>query len=664
MAISFKTRLCDQCAGKLKYIKERKLWQCMYCGAEVERQESYDGLFTIKNVVRQTLLDCSYRRLESASKNLVECEKIDSRYVGTLIARLTYQMISAITPGALSDQEMRGIFSQISKSYEQLNAAGEGISDEEEALYEFLEEADAFATLLLVYDSLGDAGRRDMMVEWLQPEEVYSVEANNNLLAYALKTNDTDLADKVIKNNANLDVRYAFGEVLAKYPDSDQKGENLSTLIGTGMLKADDREAVESYISTTEDSVNTTAGIVMSSLSSGLRLSLSIIIERLLQRADAETVSSVLSEFCKNKMSDDEEYAILGFAYTCKSREIAAAALDCLKNCGQYIMIPQRMVISMLSDKEINREGRLWLFERAFDFRLDQKGVESVITNFLCYDTSSPEDRLPIIEAILERCEHIPTATVENYVIRCTTDGENKPRVVEMIFDNRLNMSFFNDLVSKYTSSSADSEEIKRAVLDILTGKGLKMDPLALNDYISSSTAPVEEKIEFIKKTVRGGSQLRSDAANEYLEKTDPESFSSELFSLIVTPASTFSEKALENYILRCGEREAIKADNIRTLIEMSPGVAEGMRCNIVHLTNSINCNLLQAYVLTTSDSEQVAFAVCEYLASRVRIKLNEEMSVFGTYMRFKKYASANRERLSSITEAICEKHKVYSLFF
>ena len=99
MGVSFVARKCTQCAGRLQYIKEKKLWKCLYCGAEIERQEQYDGLFTIKNVVRQCLLDTAFRRLDSAAKNLVECEKIDSRYVGTLIAKITHEMISVITPG-------------------------------------------------------------------------------------------------------------------------------------------------------------------------------------------------------------------------------------------------------------------------------------------------------------------------------------------------------------------------------------------------------------------------------------------------------------------------------------------------------------------------------------------------------------------------------------
>lgn len=101
MGVSFVARKCTQCAGRLQYIKEKKLWKCLYCGAEIERQEQYDGLFTIKNVVRQCLLDTAFRRLDSAAKNLVECEKIDSRYVGTLIAKITHEMISVYYSGGM-----------------------------------------------------------------------------------------------------------------------------------------------------------------------------------------------------------------------------------------------------------------------------------------------------------------------------------------------------------------------------------------------------------------------------------------------------------------------------------------------------------------------------------------------------------------------------------
>lgn len=187
MAVSFVARKCTQCAGKLQYIKEKKIWKCLYCGAEIEKQEQYDGLFTIKNVVRQSLLDTAYRRLDSAFKNLIECEKIDSRYVGTVIAKLAYDVTRVITPGACDQKDVKSIFAQLRKTYEQLKSTGATISDDEEALYEFLEEPDIFATLILVYDSLNDIARRDFVAQMLDAKEVYSKYANNNLLSFAIK---------------------------------------------------------------------------------------------------------------------------------------------------------------------------------------------------------------------------------------------------------------------------------------------------------------------------------------------------------------------------------------------------------------------------------------------------------------------------------------------
>lgn len=98
MGVSFVARKCTQCAGRLQYIKEKKLWKCLYCGAEIERQEQYDGLFTIKNVVRQCLLDTAFRRLDSAAKT---SSNVKNRFAlcWNFNCKITHEMISAITPG-------------------------------------------------------------------------------------------------------------------------------------------------------------------------------------------------------------------------------------------------------------------------------------------------------------------------------------------------------------------------------------------------------------------------------------------------------------------------------------------------------------------------------------------------------------------------------------
>lgn len=303
MTVSFVARKCTQCAGKLQYIKEKKIWKCLYCGAEIERQEQYDGLFTIKNVVRQSLLDTAYRRLDSASKNLIECEKIDSRYVGTIIAKLAYDMIRVITPGACDPRDAKSIFTQLKKTYEQLKSTGSSVSDDEEALYEFLEESDIFATLILVYDSLNDVTRRDFISQMLDAKDVYSKPANNNLLSYAIKTGKIDLADQVIGNSDNIDPKMALSEVLARYPDGDTKGDRIATLLATGGIKYEDRKLIENYLADTKDSVKTKSKASIAALNHGLSINSDLLMDQIIRLADPEVVKDTLSAFCKTRLA-------------------------------------------------------------------------------------------------------------------------------------------------------------------------------------------------------------------------------------------------------------------------------------------------------------------------------------------------------------------------
>lgn len=156
MASTYKHLRCPGCDGTLKYIKEKKVWECIYCGNEIRREEEYDGLYTIKNVAKQVLVDLAYNRMDSATKNLVECQKISSDYVGTLIAEICLKVFSLIIPGACQQSEMKGILGQVKRLYDKLcEVSNGGISAEEEALYEsFDDNSDAFGVLVLVFDTL------------------------------------------------------------------------------------------------------------------------------------------------------------------------------------------------------------------------------------------------------------------------------------------------------------------------------------------------------------------------------------------------------------------------------------------------------------------------------------------------------------------------------
>ena len=65
----------------------------------------------------------------------------------------------------------------------------------------------------------------------LDAKQVYSKDANGNLLTYALKNGRHDLADDVLSNTNNINVSMALSEVLQKYPDGDKKREHIADLI-------------------------------------------------------------------------------------------------------------------------------------------------------------------------------------------------------------------------------------------------------------------------------------------------------------------------------------------------------------------------------------------------------------------------------------------------
>ena len=79
MAVNFVARKCA-CGGKLEFDPNKKIWVCKYCGTVVEREATFDkvqvdGIEGISDVVRQTLMDVANNKLESASRNLEDCER-------------------------------------------------------------------------------------------------------------------------------------------------------------------------------------------------------------------------------------------------------------------------------------------------------------------------------------------------------------------------------------------------------------------------------------------------------------------------------------------------------------------------------------------------------------------------------------------------------------
>lgn len=448
MASSYKSLRCDCCAGTLEYNKGKKVWVCKYCGNEVRREEEYDGLFTIKNVVKQTLMDLADGRLDSAERNLAECEKIDTRYVGTCLARLCVELYTVITPAPAQRGKSKGIFGRMKRDYDALQAIDSGISTEEEALYESFDgAADAFGVLYLTLDSLGDQIHRDFVEGMMDCGAIYSRSLNERLLHVFLKSGKMEQVDKIHGNEDNIDCRAALFCTLQSYEDGEAKRAHISALTGKAGLQPDDRKEIERYLKESPDSPETKRIVYCAAANVGAPASIDYVTDYVLEPAgdDEEAAREILRALCGQHPNDQTVYFLLDRILTRYGGGVAAAELEELADQDIFVVVPGKTVTAMLNRADLTAEEKLRLLELCHRFRIDARTDDAILSAYLC-GGGAPDERRKVLSALLSYVKTLSTAALERYVLGCTDDGLEKTQILEQLLKLDLNKSFFRDL--------------------------------------------------------------------------------------------------------------------------------------------------------------------------------------------------------------------------
>lgn len=665
MAVTNYSKKCTSCGGnKWEYLKDLKMWQCRYCGSQVERQEQYDGLYTIKNVVRQVILDSAYRRMDQADRNLSECLKINARYPGTLIAGICFRLIAAVSPESCPGHDPRSMLGQLKRDYQVLTEEGRDMSDDETAVYEFLDSSDAWAVLAMVFDTLGDAQRRDYLLTLTEPTQVFSKETNKSLLRFALKNDRIELAEKVLSNHDNVDIRDAFRTVLESCPDGAQKGDMAAGLLQSGALKAGDEEILEDYLSG-NDCVETKAAITLAGCRAGLSLQLELLLREVMGNAELPVLQEMLTVLFGRRLYDGEIEQLLSFAAAQKAADRCLAVLEAMSNSGQFIALNPRQAQEFVNNTGFAPAERMAILGQLKNYSVAERTWENVAGEYLCQAREAADVRKVMLDGLCDGLNSIPARDFERYVMESQLDGEEKMSRIKVLLElPGMNTGFFRELPGKYLQSSRDPENIKAAVLHQLLESGLVIDGTVLVNYVCGANDTPDEKVELVQLAVRNGTTIRADALSIYLEKCASQ-FAPELFALLYSDSSKVTAKALENYVLRCKDNPSVKAKNAYALASHTGMRLGSGMCRIRHLGNSISCSLAQAYILTTTDDIGAASLMVQAMAQS-GVKLGAEIEVGGRGKRFNKYVAENRERLSKVTEQLCESNKLFSfsLFF
>ena len=661
MAVTNYNKKCSCCGGnKWEYDRELKLWRCRYCDAQVERQEQYDGLYTIKNVVRQVILDCAYRRMEQADRNLSECQKINARYAGTLVAGICCRLIMAVE--GTGGQEPKALLGQLRRDYQLLTEESRDMSDDETAVYEFLDSSDAWAVLATVFDTLGDEQRRDYLLTLMNPGEVFSKQTNKSLLRFALKNGRLELAEKVLANRDNVDISDALRTVLQSCPDSEQKGRLITGLLEQGALSHGQEEVLDNYLSR-GDSAQTKTAVALAACRTGLTLHIEVLLREVLGAVDLAQLQELLQALFTRRLFDGEIEALMGFAAAQTEEAKCLAVLDAMVNSGQFVALNLNQTQAFVCNTGVTPMERLNILQRLKAFSPSERMWESAAGAYLCQVREPEENREMMLAGLCKDIRSLPARDFENYVLGCTLDGGAKPDRIRMILGlPDMNLGFFRELAGKYLRGGRDDARVKPAVLHQLLECGLSMDGSVLMEYICSGNDTPDGKAELLQLAQRWGTRLPADAVSSYLERCCG-SFSPVMFAALYHDGCKVTNKALENYVLRCNDDPSRKAGNAYALAARTGTPLGSSGCEIRHQGNRLSCNLAQAYILTTSDHPATASYMVQVMAQG-GTRLNPDVQVDGRSMKFSKYLASCRGALSQAAEQICQENRLFSRFF
>ena len=401
MASNYKSLRCDCCAGTLEYSKTKKVWICQYCGNEMRREEEYDGLYTIKNVVKQTLAELAYGRLDTAQKNLAECEKIDSRYVGTMLARIAYQMYTLITPGACAPGAAKSLIGQLKRGYEEFLAVDAGISTEEEALYEsFEDQSEVLGVLIVVFDSLGDTLHRDFQEQMLDPSKIYSPVLNENLLRYAMKNQKQSLTAAILKNADNLNCKNALILVLNEYADGKEKCEHIGRLMQRVSFTLDDKKIFENYLEKSADSYESKFCVYKYAADAKAAPSMEYAVRYLMSQIqqDEEKIRELILQICKTKTKDVELYYLVDRIFAEHNGRMALIELQALRDSEIFLSISARNICIMLNRADLTVNEKVDFLDVIHYWKIDARTNDAVLADYLNNNQDSAELRIPILQ--------------------------------------------------------------------------------------------------------------------------------------------------------------------------------------------------------------------------------------------------------------------------
>lgn len=662
MGSTFKGLRCSDCMGNLEFNKISKIWVCPYCGKEFERDlRTDDNVSDITDVVRATLSDISKFDLDSAKRNLSECEKMNANHIGTLIANISFHLFNASSSKSKEDAEK---FLAKTKYYiNVLNKDFSQIYEDEKCLYDYFNNPDIYAILYITYDSIGSSERAEIVYNYFDVETIVDAKIINSLITVSIKRQrDIDI-EKLIKKTNLIDKRFVLNEILKKLPDSEVKRNFVTKLLLAKAFEDKEIGLVNNYIKTTNDSTETKFIVLSTIYQSGILVNLTEILNEIFSKCNSyEEAIKIFESLASIKLKKDDVQIVLDYCLSekCQSSNVALKGLEYLKSSGGLFEVDDKDIIQFLENKKIDEEIKVDVFGYIFSlFRVSNKSCDLISEYVLLQCKMKPENRYKMLEILFSKIKSLTIKVLETYVINCSLDGEYKIEILKKIFSLGMNTLYFNTLLDKYLINSKDKMECKVQIIEVLINNKLKCTPQNLSKFILSLKGNMAKSL--INLLEKNNLYPDSNTISTYFENiTERNDYDHELVDYLMKNKISISSKCLHKYIFEIYDNSQRKQNIMIQFIRSANSLDFTVRFK--HQGNLIEGNLLQAYLLVSEDEIGIKLNIINELSKY--LKLKEDMIVMGRNIKFKKYIIENKEKLSPDTNNLCETLGVYKLFF
>jgi hypothetical protein len=492
---------------------------------------------------------------------------------------------------------------------------------------------------------------------------VFSPYANKMLLKVAIRSNKFEIVDSIISNIGHIDRKTSLQEIMEHYPANEKKCNLIHRLFNSETADSLTKRFFENYFTVIKDNIDIKAEVVQLLNTTNIHINAETIVKHSQEQLDSyDNAKKLFNAIYDKKISDQETDALMAFCLIDnKKYDIQNAFIDSLIENNVFVVLNAKIIILFLDNSSFSGKEREKILQKMLRFNIENKSLDAIYNYYLNTNADEPEIREKIIDILLQKGSPISIATIKQYVLQTKVDGIKKIDIIEKIFNTGLNKAYIGDLLSEYMLHTNDDESIKKLVVDYLIKQGFKANSNVLSEYVSKSNDDIKIKIEKTKQLIQNGTPIKADCINEYIMSIkQPEEFSKEMFNMLLTTNYSLKPEVYLKYLLSCKDSDKVR-HNEKLLQALSIDPNE-RNLFIHHNANSIKCNIFQAYVLNSVDRTDIAEAIVEKF-SLLRVKLNSEIIVNNTPIKFKKYVNNNKESLSSLSLKICKEKKMFSLF-